>query len=77
MNLSVAQSEALKWLRDRGGDGCFDNNGIVLAGGETAPVMRATWNALRDLRLIEFYNPRSDRKGRGRIRIAHSQVASA
>jgi hypothetical protein len=77
MTLSRAQSDALKWLRDHGGDGCFDHNGIVLAGGETAPVMRATWNALRDLGLIEFYNPRPDRKGRGRIRIAHLQAAGA
>ena len=68
--LTKAQQEALRWLREHGGDGCFDANGIVLAGGETAPVMRITWNALRDAGLVQFYNPRADGKGRGRIRIA-------
>jgi hypothetical protein len=65
--LTKAQGEALRWLADRNGDGCFDNNGVLLAGGELAPVMRSTWNALRDVGLIEFYNPAG--KGRGRARL--------
>ena len=39
------------------------------------PGERDARYALRDLGLIEFYNPRPDRKGRGRIRIAQSQAA--
>lgn len=70
--MTKAQQDALKWLRDHGGDGCFDVNGVALAGGETAPVTRSTWNALRDAGLVEFYNPRLDRKGRGRLRLVAS-----
>lgn len=66
--MTAAQKDALKWLHEHGGDGCFDANGVALAGGETAPVTRSTWNALRDLGLVEFYNPRPDGKGRGRLR---------
>ncbi len=70
-NLTVAQRRALEWLRARGGDGVFDKNGVVLAQGETAEVMRSTWNALRDLGLIEFYGGRAQGgQGRGRIRTA-------
>lgn len=68
-NLTKSQADALKWLRERGGDGCLDKFGVVLADGETAPYMRSTWNALRDVGLIEFYFPGVDKgKGRGRIR---------
>ncbi|MBX9875008.1 MAG: hypothetical protein K2X84_09135, partial [Beijerinckiaceae bacterium] len=55
------------WLRKHGGDGIFDRNGVLLAAGESAPFMRATWNALRDAGLVEFYNPTG--KGRGRCRL--------
>ena len=65
--MTKAQTDALKWLRDRGGDACFDKHGVALAMGETAPVARSTWNKLRDAGLIEFYNPSN--KGRGRLRI--------
>lgn len=65
--MTNAQTEALKWLRAHGGDGCFDKNGIVLAQGELAPHTRKLWNSLRDLGLIEFYNLSG--RGRGRIRI--------
>jgi hypothetical protein len=65
--LTKSQSNALRWLADRNGDGVFDRNGVLLAAGELAPFMRSTWNALRDLGLIEFYNPTG--KGRGRARL--------
>lgn len=67
MEITKPQKEALKWLAERGGDGCFDKNGIALACGESAPFMRSTWNKLSALGLIEFYNPTG--KGRGRLRI--------
>lgn len=57
MNVAVAhlqratpsQQQAAAWLRDHNSSGVFDRNGVLLAAGETAPVMRSTWNALRDL----------------------------
>lgn len=63
-NLTKSQSEALKWLTERNGGGCFDKHGVLLAGGELAPFMRITWNALRDLGLVEMYGA-----GRGRCRV--------
>lgn len=65
-----AQAAALKWLRDRGGDAAIDKNGIALAMGDSAPVMRSTWNKLRDLGLIEFYNLAG--RGRGRLRLTEA-----
>jgi hypothetical protein len=41
-----AQLAALKWLREHNDTSCFDKNGVLLAAGELAPVMRSTWNAL-------------------------------
>ncbi|WP_299671621.1 hypothetical protein [uncultured Roseobacter sp.] len=66
--MTEAQTAALKWLKDRGGDACFDKNGVVLAMGESAPHTRTTWNELSKLGHVEFYNPSG--KGRGRMRIA-------
>jgi hypothetical protein len=65
MNLTKAQTEALRWFGHHTGDGCFDRNGVLLAAGETAPFMRSTWNALRDAGMIEFY--RMGRRGRARL----------
>jgi hypothetical protein len=65
--MTKAETAALKWLRDRGGDAAFDRNGIALAMGDTAPVMRSTWNKLASAGLVEFYNPTG--KGRGRLRV--------
>lgn len=65
--ITKAQREAFKWLREHGGDGLFDQHGVLLAAGETAPHERRTWNILRDRGLVEFYNPTG--KGRGRCRI--------
>lgn len=49
---------ALKWLRNRNGDGVFDRNQVLVAAGEKAPVMRSTWNKLFDAGLVEFYHDR-------------------
>lgn len=65
--MTTAQEKALDWLRKHNGDGCFDMNGVVLAAGQRGPFQRKTWNALRDLGLIEFYNPAG--KGYGRLRV--------
>lgn len=66
-----SQETALKWLREHGGDAAFDRNGVALAMGQIAPHTRTTWNALRDLGLVEFYNPFG--KGRGRMRITRQE----
>lgn len=52
--ITEPQRAALKWLRDHGGSGCFDKNGVLLAGGELAPFMRSTFNTLRQLGFVEF-----------------------
>lgn len=65
--MTTAQKAALAWLRNHNGDGCFDVNGVLLAAGELAPVMRSTWNELRDLGFVEFYKPNG--RGRGRCRL--------
>lgn len=65
--MTDAMNAAMKWLREHGGDAAFDKYGVALAMGETAPHERKTWNALRDLGLVEFYNPSG--KGRGRMRL--------
>lgn len=65
--MTEAETRALKWLNEHGGDACFDKNGIALAMGQTAPHTRSTWNALRDQGRVEFYNPSG--KGRGRMRV--------
>lgn len=65
-SLTKAQAAALKWLREHTGDGMFDHNGVFLAAGESAPFMRSTWNALRDLGLVEFYGGNT---GRRRMRL--------
>lgn len=65
--MTKSQEGALRWLKQRGGDGCFDKNGVLLARGELGPYMRSTWNMLRDLKLVEFYNPAG--KGYGRCKV--------
>ncbi|TIL30011.1 hypothetical protein [Mesorhizobium sp.] len=56
--MSPSCLSALKWLRNRNGDGVFDRNQVLVAGGERAPVMRATWNKLQAAELVEFYMER-------------------
>lgn len=59
MSASSAQLSALKWLRNRNGDGVFEtNNTVLLAAGERAPVMRSTWNKLAAGGFVEFYAKR-------------------
>lgn len=55
IQLTEAQRAALRWLREHNGDGLFDKCGVLVAAGERAPVMRSTWNLLRDARFVEFY----------------------
>lgn len=54
----TAYWHALKWLADRNGDGTFMKDGVLLAAGDRAGFTRGTWNTLRDLRLVEFYEQR-------------------
>ena len=54
-NCTKAMLAALKWLVNRSGDGVFDKTGVLVAGGERAPVMRMTWNKLDGLGLVEFH----------------------
>lgn len=57
--ITDAMKAALKWLRNRNGDGVFEiNNSVLLAAGERAPVMRSTWNKLEAEGLVEFYAKR-------------------
>ncbi|MBX3480102.1 MAG: hypothetical protein KF842_06855 [Caulobacter sp.] len=74
MTLTKSAKAALDWLGKHNGDGLFDRHGVVLAGGETAPFMRMTWNQLRDAGLVEFYNPTG--KGRGRLRLTDAGRAA-
>lgn len=68
--MSDAQKAAYTWLRERGGDGCFDKHGVAFAQGETAPVSRSTWNALQKLGLVEFYGgKKAGARGYGRLRL--------
>ncbi len=46
--MTPAHRAALRWLANRGETGVFNKNGVLLAQGDLAPVMRATWNALRN-----------------------------
>lgn len=62
--LTNAQQAAVTWLRKHGGDGLFCKDGVLLAGGERAPFMRGTLNALAAAGYVEFYG-----KGRGRVRL--------
>jgi len=57
---------ALKWLSDHNGDGLFDRHGVLVASGESAPHMRATWNRLKALGFVEEYGGKT---GRGRLKL--------
>jgi hypothetical protein len=68
--LTKSQKAALKWLQDRGGDGCFDKSGVAFAQGETAPFTRHTWNGLAAAGLLTFYGGRRDGgRGYGRLKL--------
>ncbi|MBZ9807668.1 hypothetical protein [Mesorhizobium sp. ESP-6-2] len=53
-----AMLSALLWLRNRNGDGVFDRNQILVAGGQRAPYMRGTWTKLAAEEMVEFYHDR-------------------
>lgn len=55
MSNTVSMLAALKWLRNRNGDGVFDRNQVLTAAGERAPIMRSTWSKLEKAGLVEFY----------------------
>ncbi len=62
ITLTESQLEALKWLREHNGDGVFaGRGGVMMAGGETGPYMRSTWNALVSYGLLERYGPKNRR----------------
>lgn len=66
--ITPAQTKALEWLAEHGGDGAFVQGGAtIIAQGEIAPHERKSWVALRDAGRIEFYNVAG--KGYGRVRI--------
>jgi hypothetical protein len=56
--LTTAMKRALKWFRNRGGDGVFaekSNNSVLLACGDRAPIMRGTWSKLEAAGCVERY----------------------
>jgi hypothetical protein len=61
-----SMKSALLWLRRRNGDGMFGRDGVLVAAGERAPVMRATWNRLCMEKFTEEY------EGRKRLRITEA-----
>lgn len=69
--ITPAMKSALEWLTERGGDGVFSrrHGHTMLAAGEIAPFMRATFNKLREAGLVEFYGVR-----RIRVVAARSEV---
>lgn len=69
--LTKAQEEALRWLRQRNGEGMFDRNGVLLAAGELAPHTRTTWNRLREAGAVEIYRDRLC--GPSRVRIIQKE----
>lgn len=61
MALTDAQKAALKWLKNRGGDGVFDKTQCLLACGERAGVRRATWSRLARAGMVRCYGERNRR----------------
>ena len=70
MSATESQLAALKWLRNRNGDGCFDKTRVLVAAGERAPVMRSTWNNLQTLGLVE------KNMGRKRLRVTAAGLSA-
>jgi len=56
MTATASQLAALRWLRNRNGDGVFDRNQVLIVCGERAPVMRSTWSRLELLGFVERYH---------------------
>lgn len=58
-DITGPMKSALLWLKNRGGDGVFgelSNNTVLLAAGERAPIMRATWTRLEAAELVERHS---------------------
>lgn len=53
--MTLSQKAALKWLINRGGDGVFSRNQVLIVRGQTAPIMRSTWTSLEKLKVVELY----------------------
>lgn len=53
MRLYKVDKAALAWLRNRGGEGRFDADGVLHARGCTAPVKRKVWQRLVDAGLVD------------------------
>lgn len=61
-SLTTAEHAALVWLNKRNGSGVFgiskkgvdSSSNVLLAAGDRAPVMRGTWNALRDKGMVKI-----------------------
>lgn len=68
-SVSAACLSALLWLRNRNADGVFDKRGVLVAAGERAPVMRATWNKLDAAGHVELY------ANRRRLRVTSAGMA--
>ena len=66
--MTDSEQKALKWLSEHNGYGVFDKHGVLLAGGESAPFRRITWNHLRDAGLVVFY--RINGAGAWRVKLA-------
>jgi len=50
--IRASQRLALLWLRNRGGEGVFNKDDVLIARGELAPVARPTWRKLQSAGLI-------------------------
>lgn len=58
LDLKASARSALRWLAEHNSDGCFDKTRVLLAAGERAPFMYATWKYLEDAGAVEFYQDR-------------------
>lgn len=69
--LTKSQLDALKWLKDRGGDAAVakskDGGRFYLAQGETGPFTPATVKALVDAGEVMYYDAGGKRNSRIRV----------
>lgn len=59
--MSAAEANALKWLQQHNADGVFDRHNVLMAAGERAPFMYATWQALCKQGLAQRYGQNNRR----------------
>lgn len=72
--MTRAQKLATRWLSEHNADGGFDRHGVLIAGGEKAPFMRSTWNAICEAGMAELYALDTPRK---RLRLTVLGLATA